>query len=173
MIKDFNDSTIGQTIEADICIVGAGAAGITIAHALMNKGLNVIVLESGGHQPDKDTLDLNNLTVNERIDANVAGTRADPNQACRQRFFGGTTNHWSGWCRPLDEIDFKVRSWIPHSGWPISRSDLDPFYQAAKMYCDLQNSVFTTAESNIENLPDYLPSKLESFGPLVRRLGLE
>lgn len=163
MIKDFNDSAVGKTIETDVCIVGAGAAGITIAHALMNKGLNVIVLESGGYQPDKDTLDLNNLTVDERIDANVAGTRADPNQACRQRFFGGTTNHWSGWCRELDEIDFKARSWVPQSGWPISKSDLDPYYQAAKPYCDLENSFFTPAENNIAGLPDYLPAKLESI----------
>lgn len=163
MIKDFNDSAVGKMLEADVCVVGAGAAGITIAHALMNKGLDVLVLESGGQYPDKETTDLNTLTVDDDIDANVTGTRFNPNRACRQRFFGGTTNHWTGWCRPLDEIDFKARSWIPQSGWPISRSDLEPYYQAAKPYCDLQNPIFTAAKSGLDNLPNYLPNKLESI----------
>jgi len=163
MIKDFNDAAIGKTLEADVCIVGAGAAGITIAHALMNKGLDVLLLESGGQFPDQATTDLNTLTVDEDTDANVTGTRFNPNNACRQRFFGGTTNHWAGWCRPLDEIDFESRAWIPNSGWPISRSDLEPYYQAANTYCDLQNPIFTAAQSGLQDLPNYSSSKLESM----------
>ncbi len=163
MIKDFNDAAVGSTIETDVCIVGAGAAGIAIAHSLMNKGLRVLLLESGGQTPDKDTSDLNTLTVDGDIDANVTGTRFNPNRACRQRFFGGTTNHWTGWCRPLDEIDFKARPWIPLSGWPITRSDLDPYYQAALPYCDLSTPIFTDEESGLTGLPDYMPSKLESI----------
>ena len=178
MIKDFKDAAIGKELEADICVVGAGAAGITIAHALMNKGVNVLLLESGGQFPDQATTELNTLTVDDDTEANVTGTRFNPNNACRQRFFGGTTNHWAGWCRPLDEIDFQTRSWIPNSGWPISRSDLDPYYQAAKAYCDLQNPIFTATESGLQDLPDYSSSKLESmfwsfstptrFGPKYR-----
>ena len=36
------------------------------------------------------------------------------------RYFGGTTNHWGGWCAPPDPIDFEERDSMPHSGWPFS-----------------------------------------------------
>ena len=48
------------------------------------------------------------------------------------RYLGGSTNHWGGWCRPLAPIDFEARDWIPHSGWPITRADLDPWYKKAQ-----------------------------------------
>jgi choline dehydrogenase-like flavoprotein len=49
------------------------------------------------------------------------------------KYFGGTSNHWTGVCRPLDEIDFEKRSDISgHIGWPISKSDLDPYFEEAK-----------------------------------------
>jgi len=178
VISDFNDDSVGKVIETDICIIGAGAAGITLGHALINSGLSVTILESGGEQPDAATLDLNELDVNEDIGANVTGKRFNPNLRCRQRHFGGTTNHWTGWCRPLDEIDFVERDWIPGSGWPISRKELDPYYDAAASYCDLSKPVFDVAQSGLNNLPDYMPAKLESmfwsfssptrFGPKYR-----
>ena len=49
----------------------------------------------------------------------------------RLRYFGGTTNHWSGYCRPFPELDFQARSYVPRSGWPIARTDLDGYYAAA------------------------------------------
>jgi choline dehydrogenase-like flavoprotein len=56
----------------------------------------------------------------------------------RLRFFGGTTNHWGGWCRPLDGIDFEAREGIPHSvGWPFDKEHLDPFYEKAHEVCEV------------------------------------
>lgn len=55
--------------------------------------------------------------------------------SARLRYFGGTTNHWNGLCRPLDEIDFQVREWVPNSGWPFDRSHLEPFYVRAHPIC--------------------------------------
>jgi choline dehydrogenase-like flavoprotein len=55
----------------------------------------------------------------------------------RLRLLGGTTNHWDGRCTPLDPIDFEQRSWVPHSGWPITRAELDPWYARAQGVCDL------------------------------------
>ena len=55
----------------------------------------------------------------------------------RLRYFGGTTNHWNGMCRPLDPIDFEVRDDLPETGWPISRSELDGFYAEAQLVCQL------------------------------------
>jgi choline dehydrogenase-like flavoprotein len=52
----------------------------------------------------------------------------------RNRTVGGTSLTWSGRCAPLDDIDFTVRSWVPHSGWPITRAELDPFFDRAPSY---------------------------------------
>ena len=53
------------------------------------------------------------------------GVRYTALDAGRLRFLGGSTNHWGGWCRPMDEIDFEARDWMPHSGWPITREALE------------------------------------------------
>lgn len=113
----------GRTFEADLCIVGAGAAGITMARELAGNGLRIVVLESGGMDFDAATQDL------------AAGTLTGPIERphylvrSRMRGFGGTTNVWTGTCRPLDPIDFVERPWVPHSGWPISRTELEPYYR--------------------------------------------
>ena len=52
--------------------------------------------------------------------------------AGRLRALGGGTNHWGGWCRPMDAIDFEARPWMPHSGWPFPRTALDPYYPKAQ-----------------------------------------
>jgi choline dehydrogenase-like flavoprotein len=65
-------------------------------------------------------------------------------ESSRLRFLGGSTNHWAGWCRPLDPIDFQQRSAIPDSGWPITRTDLDPFYARAQQVCELGAPTYDT-----------------------------
>lgn len=121
MIIDFRTQDDGAIIQADLCIVGAGAAGITIARELIGSGIRVCLIESGGLNFDPDTQEL--------YEGENRGEPRLPNlDLSRLRYFGGTTNHWGGWCTPLHDVDFRVRSWVPLSGWPISRSDLDPYY---------------------------------------------
>src|SRR5262249_20625803 len=55
--------------------------------------------------------------------------------AARLRYFGGTTNHWAGFCRPFDDEDFHEREWIPHSGWPFTKRELEPYYKRAHQFC--------------------------------------
>ena len=88
----------GQRLEADLCIVGAGAAGLTIAHELRNTPLRICVLESGGLEQEAATNDL-------QRGRNVGHTYA-PLEQTRSRFFGGSTNCWAGFCRPLDPISW-------------------------------------------------------------------
>lgn len=115
-------------IYSDVCIVGAGAAGITIALQLENPKLSVTLIESGNFALDGATQDLYS-GLNEGHEYSLATTRL--------RFFGGSTNHWGGYCRPLDDIDFKFRPWVPLSGWPISRESLNPWYAMAHDILDL------------------------------------
>lgn len=114
----------GQPIDAEVCIIGAGAAGISIARQLASYGHRVCLLESGGLGYDQATQSL--------YRGDNIGNAYDPLDACRLRFFGGTTNHWAGWTRPLDPIDFEKRDWVANSGWPITRDELEPFYKRAE-----------------------------------------
>lgn len=129
MIVDARGLDPGSRLEADVCIIGAGAAGITLARALGERDVRVCLLESGGLEPDAESLSLNR--------GESVGLDYFPLSQARLRFLGGTTNHWAGWCRPLDALDFEVRDWIPHSGWPLRKSDLVPFYERAQPICQL------------------------------------
>ena len=113
----------------DLVIVGAGPAGITLAHSLQGTGLRIALLESGGMEYDDAAQDLN--------EGRIEGNDDEYDLvSSRLRFFGGTSNHWGGHCTPLDPIDFE-RSWSGFTGWPFSRASLDPFYERAHEYCDL------------------------------------
>jgi choline dehydrogenase-like flavoprotein len=118
-----------HVIETDVCIVGAGAAGITLAREFIGQPFRVCLLESGGLEFDEDTQSL--------YRGQIIGHPYVPLDMVRLRYFGGTTNVWEGWCRPLDEIDFETRDWIPYSGWPFGKSHLDPFYKRAQSICQL------------------------------------
>jgi choline dehydrogenase-like flavoprotein len=129
MFIDFREASAPAHFEYDLCIIGAGAAGITMARALTDSGIRVCVLESGGFEQEEAT---QNLYAGE-----TAGlTNADP-LTCRLRTFGGTTMHWGGWCAPLQEHDFAVRSWVPDSGWPIKYSELVPWYEQAQKIVEI------------------------------------
>lgn len=136
MIDDARDLEPGAILECDICIVGAGAAGITLARELSGTRLRILVLESGGTDFEEDTQAL------------CEGTNVNPLYPgidhFRLRFFGGTTNHWEGNCSPLDPIDFEARDWVPHSGWPFKFSEIAPFYERAQEYCQLEGTTFDT-----------------------------
>ncbi|MDP6704470.1 MAG: GMC family oxidoreductase N-terminal domain-containing protein, partial [archaeon] len=121
MFTDANDIAKGSVIEADVCIIGAGAAGITVARSLKDTPLRVVMLESGGVEKSKQVQKLNDI---ETTDLPVG----EPHRA---RQFGGTTTLWVGRWKPHDAIDFEERSWIENSGWPISLAELEPYYEKA------------------------------------------
>ncbi|MDV2996451.1 MAG: Fructose dehydrogenase large subunit [Chroococcidiopsis sp. SAG 2025] len=116
-------------VETDICIIGAGAAGITLARELRDRQEQVCLLESGG------------LEYEEQIQSLYAGENTGlpyfPLKEARGRYFGGSTNLWGGWSRPMDEIDFEHRPWMPYSGWCFSKAELDPYYERAQTACHL------------------------------------
>src|ERR1017187_2119639 len=129
MYKDARTSINGTLIEGDICIVGAGAAGISMALEWINTPYKVILLEGGGFEYDEK--------VQELFDGKTTGQRYYPLKSSRLHYFGGTTGHWAGFCSTFDHIDFNKRDWVPLSGWPISRNDLDPFYARAQKNLEL------------------------------------
>lgn len=129
MLLDFRSVEAGGKLETDVGIIGAGAAGITVAHELIGSRIGVYLLESGGFNNDLST---QSLYKGESI-----GLPYYPLDNTRLRFFGGSTNHWIGLCAPLSEIDFEPRPWVPYSGWPISRVDLERYYERAQPILNL------------------------------------
>jgi choline dehydrogenase-like flavoprotein len=124
MIDDFNKFADENSVAADICVIGAGAAGITIAREFLGTQLKVVVLEGGGLDPEPDSQE---LFESEAIGLPHAGVHDG-----RARILGGTTSLWGGQALRFDPFDFEERSWVPYSGWPISREALDSYYERAE-----------------------------------------
>ncbi|MFM5984981.1 MAG: GMC oxidoreductase [Sphaerospermopsis kisseleviana] len=128
----------------DVCIIGAGPACLTLAKELIGENLEICILESGGLEPNADMQSLNESmeSVGDQIPpcSNFPGA-----ETLRTRQFGGTANQWLNLRTgektiryvPLEEVDFEKRDWLPYSGWPIARKDLDPYYQRAQEICGL------------------------------------
>ena len=123
MLIDARSLPNDENVCADICIVGGGTAGLTLAYSLIGKGISVALLESGGLKPDKQSHALN-------WGENIGLPYYDLDVA-RARFFGGCCNRWhvalgnrqlGARIRPLDGIDFEERDWVPYSGWPFGKS---------------------------------------------------
>lgn len=114
----------GEVIETDLAIVGGGPAGISLALALAPYPVRMILLESGGMNFS--------ATTQELYAGSAAGYPYLKLDGSRLRYLGGSTNHWGGWCRPLSEIDFEAREWMPHSGWPFGRKEIEPFFKRAQ-----------------------------------------
>ncbi len=165
MFQDFREAPDGTLIETDICIVGAGAAGITLARALGHSGRGVCLVESGSLDPEPETQALHK--------GKIVGLPILALDESRLRYFGGTTNHWNAYCRPLDPIDFEKRPWVPHSGWPFGRETLDPFYREAQEICELGPYVYDEqVTSAIPGLMKFDQKRLQSInwtlGPPTR-----
>jgi len=119
----------GTVLEPDLAIIGGGPAGITLALALAHAPLTIALFESGGMEFDAAT---------QALYAGVnAGVKYLPLDASRMRYLGGGTNHWGGWSRPLDAIDFEKRDWVAHSGWPFGIETLKPYLPRAQSLCEL------------------------------------
>jgi choline dehydrogenase-like flavoprotein len=126
MLIDAGGMPSGEQLQADVAVVGAGPAGITIADELAAAGLRVAILESGGLAPDESSLSL--------TDGFSVGYPYYPLRDMHVRAFGGNSHVWSPFgvrSRPLDPIDFEQRDAVAYSGWPFPASELDDYYARA------------------------------------------
>lgn len=124
MIANADSIPNGTCLNADVCIIGAGPAGIALGLDLSERGFSVLLLESGFMKEDLKTQRL--------YEGDVADNKLhSPPDKYRQRRFGGSTAIWGGRCMPFDPLDFEVRNHVQHSGWPISYEDLLPYYPRA------------------------------------------
>lgn len=140
MLIDARTLPTGTVGRADICVIGSGAAGITLAMELLDSGRRVLLVESGGQQIDAATTD---LYAGESVGRPIRSlTQEIGLDAIRLRFFGGTTNHWAGACRPLQPVDFEPRAGFAVSGWPIDHAELLPYWARAADYVRITDAEF-------------------------------
>jgi choline dehydrogenase-like flavoprotein len=156
----------GTELQTDLCIIGTGAAGITLALELAGAPFSIIMLESGGFDPEADTQAL--------AKGEIVGLPTFPLDVSRLRQFGGTTGHWGGFCRAFDPIDFEAREWVPHSGWPITLADVQPYYDRAQELCQVGPPDYDPGQWDLKQTPP-LPlasgnvrTRLVQFSPPTR-----
>src|SRR3954468_14864173 len=104
MFVDARALPLGQIVAADICVVGAGAAGIALARELAGRGFSLVVLEAGGMEHDADG---QALFRGECVSLPYAL------DTTRARRLGGSTNWWGDFCAPFEAYHFEPRSWVP------------------------------------------------------------
>jgi choline dehydrogenase-like flavoprotein len=144
--RSLPDATV---LTPDLAIIGGGPAGIALALALANSKLNIVLLESGGMDFDPK--------VQNMYAGSETGVRYTALDAGRLRFLGGSSNHWGGWCRPMDEIDFEARDWTPHSGWPITRKALEAYYPRAQELVEAGAWMYDKSDATMAAMAPLMP----------------
>ncbi|HET6554379.1 MAG TPA: GMC oxidoreductase [Dyella sp.] len=155
MIIDYLAGDQPADIHVDLCIIGGGAAGIAIARSFAGSTTTVYLIESGGMSGEEHSQALCEGSSAGDIDFNPGTSR--------MRVFGGSCNLWGGGCIPLGRQDLEPRDWVPHSGWPISYADLEPYYARAREYCGIGDLDFvdgTFAEPGPRGLLSFDEEKL-------------
>lgn len=170
MFIDARSVTPGALIQSDVCIIGGGASGITLARQFVDRPVTVCLLESGDCRLRWDTQAL-------YAGRNVGLPYFDLD-VCQIRYFGGNTNAWGGWCRPLDPIDLRDRPWVEQSGWPFPPEELARHYDAAHEICQVSSADYDpeTLTARLRDrraqLLPFDPAKLEpsvyQFSPPTR-----
>jgi choline dehydrogenase-like flavoprotein len=152
MFVDARSLPADEQLAADICIIGGGPAGIALALALAPHGFQIVLAESGDL-----TMDPRTQSLNDGDSVGLAYRISDS----RPRYFGGAGNHWAGNCRALDETTFMRREWVPHSGWPFPGTELNPYYERARVLCGVLRH-----EAGVEDMRAAGAEPVPWFAPL-------
>jgi choline dehydrogenase-like flavoprotein len=154
MIVDARSLPDGHQLDADLCIVGAGPAGLTVAHELRDAGLSICIVESGPERP-APAYEALNL-------ADAPNSDLAPPDDTRARALGGTAHRWDvftgGLGRrvrylPLSPIDLEPRPWVPDSGWPLTPADLAPHLDRARVIAGLPRRALEPSEAPTASRP--------------------
>jgi choline dehydrogenase-like flavoprotein len=136
----------------DVVIIGSGAAGISFALELAKYCSSILILEGGEESYLDKSQDL--------YGGKSTGVDLPYGlKFSRLRMFGGSTNCWAGLCGELQAHDFLERSWVPNTGWPLTKTDLSPYYSKAGKFLNL-GKVSDDLITQTEELPEFLLAML-------------
>lgn len=158
-VQDLRAIPEAATVHADVCIVGSGPAGLTVARELNGSGAKVLVLESGGQdrEASSEAEALNTIE-------SVGAPRVMDQALVRNRVLGGSSATWSGRAATFDDLDFAVREWVPFSGWPITREGLERYFVRSIPHLGL-----AVADNNDPSVIDLVKAKYPRFDPRLFR----
>ncbi len=131
---DATTLSTGVALEAEVAIVGAGPAGITLALELERSGHRVLLIESGGSSYDPDIQHLGDTAGRDPAHA--------PMSLATRRQIGGTSNLWAGRCVPFDPIDFEPRHIVADARWPVSYEEVEQYFARACEWCVCGEPIF-------------------------------
>lgn len=129
---EVNFSELSEISDVDFCVIGSGPAGLTCALKLATAGRRILLAEGGGEEYSSESQEL--------YQGEVIGDPYFALDVCRLRYFGGTSNHWKGQCRPLDDLDFQGKGTKAIGRWPIAKKELDPYFDQASSILELSKS---------------------------------
>jgi choline dehydrogenase-like flavoprotein len=153
MFFDARRQENGAVISSNICIVGAGPAGVAVATELLKSGYSVSLLESGGI--DRRATDLGRPATTTRFEGHAG--------LWTTRQFGGNANLWhvnpgpgAHFLRlvPLTAADMEQRDWISDSGWPIAHADLQSHYARTQTWFGLDQRSYDGSDWASEAQPE-------------------
>lgn len=145
-LLDFENCALDALASAEICVVGAGAAGIFLSRELARRGRRVLLLETGHLALDDERQALNEIAWSgQELSAAVWG---------RKRVVGGTTLAWGGQSLPFSPLDFEARPWVRHSGWPLTFADVAPHYAPANAFMGIDAYDYDQALGRLLHRPD-------------------
>jgi choline dehydrogenase-like flavoprotein len=153
MLIHFSDQS--SLPESDLCVIGAGPVGIALAIAAEAHGLSVLLIESGGENPNAFAAGLSHAAIKDPL-------RHAPMDVASCRALGGTSRWWGGRCVPFDDIDFSERPYASGTDWPLAHDEIKPCYKMAAAYLDCGKAVFSAPH------PDWKPLEHVTFDRLER-----
>ncbi|PZQ61728.1 MAG: GMC family oxidoreductase [Sphingomonas taxi] len=150
MIADARRAALPDRIAADLVIVGAGPAGITLALALEDAGFDIVLVEAGGDRFDKAGQEFLRAQ-------SVSPPAHSPGEMYRRRQLGGASAVWGGRCIPFDPIDFEERPWMPAAHWPMGYDEVARFYPRAMALAEAGLAEFDAAAADPRDAAPALP----------------
>jgi choline dehydrogenase-like flavoprotein len=161
----------GARLEADLLIVGAGPAGVSIARAFFGTRMRVLVIESGGLTEDPVHGALNAVDASDDLwtcvesekrrwfhDRAKSWSHEVQRFGVRCRCVGGSSAAWAGKSAAFDPIDFESRSWVPYSGWPIAHRDLASYLDKAATALNLGPNCYDDRLWSMIDVPRPVPN---------------
>lgn len=124
MILDFENLDNDDMLQADVCIVGSGVAGLSLANEFLDTQLKVLILEGGGKKDE--------LRSQKLYQSDVTGLEHDGVHNGRFRVYGGSSTRWGGQLMTSRKEDFEKKPYIAFSGWPVDKNDVEPYYARAQ-----------------------------------------
>jgi choline dehydrogenase-like flavoprotein len=180
----------------DVVVVGSGAGGGTVTNVLANMGVSVLLLEAGPMLSLSDLKEhmwpynvphrgagpkgqsYFNQPTGFTYSATFGGAQLDGEPYTvapgsdfswfRSRVLGGRTNHYGRVTLRMADYDFKPKSTDGLGfDWPISSSDIAPYYDKAETFIGV-----TGSREGIRSAPDGIfnpPAPLRAHDVLVQR----